>query len=83
MCREDGGEEGESGEEGRAKIQVVEKVEKVLGVDSVRALFQLAGPYRFHTPQHEDVGIGQVATRRIHLLQHDSKCLRNLLCNAQ
>ena len=65
---EDGGKEGEAGEEWGAEVEVVQEVQEVLGVDSVRALFQFSGPDRFHTPQHEDVGIGKVATGRIDLL---------------
>ena len=66
-----GGEEGDAGEEGRAEVQVVQEVQEVLGVNGVQALFQLPGPDWFHSPQHEDMGVGEAAARGVHLLSNN------------
>ena len=67
---DNGGEESEAGEKGTTEIEIVEEVKKMLGVYCIRRLLEFERPDWLDSPQHEDVGVGQVAACRAHLLQN-------------
>ena len=67
VAREEGGEESEPRVERGTEVEAIEEVQKVVGVDTVVLLFQ--GQDWLHTPQHKEVGIGQVTAGRVNFLR--------------